>query len=325
MDMNALLVAAMAALCVGGVLYAFVYPLLSGEAKAEKRQAAFASANPRRRAVDQQADAAARRKQITDSLKEVEARNKPRKVNIDNRIAQAGLTWTRRRYFIFSGVCAVVFGLLMMFMSGHIFLAVAMAGVGGVGFPLWLLNFLRKRRLKKFIGVFPEAIDIIIRGVKAGLPLGDCLRIVATEAAEPVRGEFKLIIETQSIGMGVSEAVERLVTRVPIPEANFFAIVIAIQQKAGGNLSEALSNLSAVLRDRRKMRDKIQAFSSEAKASAMIIGSLPFAVGGMVYITSPKYIELLWTTSTGQVALAGSAFWMAIGIFVMRKMINFDI
>ena len=213
----------------------------------------------------------------------------------------------------------------MFVAADNMLLSLAMVGVGGVGFPLWFLNFLRKRRLKKFIDVFPEAIDIIVRGVRAGLPLSDCLRIVANEAAEPVRSEFRQIVETQTMGMPINEAVERLVVRVPISEANFFSIVIAIQQKAGGNLSEALSNLATVLRGRKQMRGKIQAFSSEAKASAMIIGSLPFAVGGMVYFTSPKYIELLWTTSTGQVVLIGSAFWMAIGTFVMKNMISFDI
>jgi tight adherence protein B len=324
MDMNALIVALMAMLTVGGLSYVFVYPLLSGEAKAEKRQAAF-SQTTKRKSVDKQADTAARRKQISDSLKEVEARSKNKKVSLETRIMQAGLTWSRRQFFIFSAVCAVFFGLLMTFLSNNIFIALGAAAVGAVGFPRWVLKFLRKRRLKKFVNVFPEAIDIIIRGVKAGLPLGDCLRIIAKEAQEPVRSEFRQIVETQTMGLSVSDAVERLVSSVPIAEANFFAIVIAIQQKAGGNLSDALSNLSTVLRERKKMKSKIQAFSSEAKASAMIIGSLPFAVGGMVYITSPKYIELLWTTSTGQVVLLGAGFWMAIGIFVMRRMINFDI
>ena len=127
------------------------------------------------------------------------------------------------------------------------------------------------------------------------------------------------------MGFSTGEAVERIVERVPIPEASFFSIVITIQQKAGGNLAEALGNLSSVLRDRKKMKAKIKAVSSEAKASAYIIGSLPFLVGGMVYFTSPKYMELLWTTESGQLVMAGYAIWMCIGIFVMKKMINFDI
>jgi tight adherence protein B len=324
MDMNAFTIATMAALAVGGVLYVFVYPLLSGDAKAEKRQAALAR-NPKRKSIDKQTDAAQRRKQIADSLKEVEARNKSKKLSIEVRLQQAGLSWSRRQFFIFSAVSGVVFGLLVIYVGDNYFIAAAAAAAGGVGFPRWILGFLRKRRLKKFVNVFPDAIDIIIRGVKAGLPLGDCLRIIANEAEEPVRSEFRRIVEAQALGLPVGEAVDRLMTSVPISEANFFAIVIAIQQKAGGNLSEALFNLSSVLRERKKMKGKIQAFSSEAKASAMIIGSLPFAVGGMVYLTSPKYIELLWTTSTGQVVLVGAAIWMLIGIFVMKNMINFDI
>ncbi len=325
MDMNALMIAAMAMLAVGGVLYVFVYPLLSGDAQAEKRQAAFSSAGPNRKVAERQTDAAARRKQVSDSLKEVDARNKRKRVSVETRIVQAGLRWSRRKFLMLSGLCAVFFGVLTMLVSNNMLLALAMLGVGGVGVPLWFLNFRRKRRLRKFIDVFPEAIDIIVRGVRAGLPLGDCLRIVANEAAEPVRSEFRQIVETQTMGLPVSEAVERLAGRVPISEANFFAIVIAIQQKAGGNLSEALSNLATVLRERKKMRGKIQAFSMEAKASAAIIGSLPFAVGGMVYVTSPKYNELLWTTSTGQIVIIGSALWMALGIFVMKKMISFEV
>jgi tight adherence protein B len=162
------------------------------------------------------------------------------------------------------------------------------------------------------------------RGVKAGLPLGDCLRIIAAEAQEPVRGEFKTIVESQTIGIPIGEACAKLYERMPLPEANFFGIVIGIQQRAGGNLSEALSNLSKVLRDRKKMKAKIQAMSMEAKASAVIIAALPFCVMLLVYITSPQYIELLWTHPTGRFMMACSAVWMSMGVFVMKKMINFD-
>ena len=154
--------------------------------------------------------------------------------------------------------------------------------------------------------------------------MGDCLRIIASEASEPVKTEFRLIVETQSLGLSISESIERIVDRVPIPEANFFSIVISIQQKAGGNLSEALGNLSRVLRERKKMQIKVKAMSAEAKASAGIIGSLPFIVGTLVYVSSPKYIELLWITSTGRMVLAVCGFWMFIGIMSMKKMIAFD-
>ena len=183
---------------------------------------------------------------------------------------------------------------------------------------------LKKRRENKFLNGFPDAVDVIVRGVKAGLPLLDCIKMIALEAPEPLKSEFRAILETQAIGMPLGEACGKLYERTPLPEANFFGIVVAIQQKAGGNLSEALGNLSRVLRDRKKMKAKIQAMSQEAKASAGIIGALPIAVMTLVYLTSPQYISLLFTTSIGNMMLAASAVWMATGVMVMKKMINFD-
>ena len=200
-------------------------------------------------------------------------------------------------------------------------------GVGfaaAFGVPRWLLSFLKKRREKKFLNNFPDGVDVIVRGIKAGLPLLDSLKIIAMDAQEPIKSEFRAIVETQTIGMPIGEACAKLYERMPLPEANFFGIVISIQQKAGGNLSEALGNLSRVLRDRKKMKAKIQAMSMEAKASASIIGALPICVGALVYITSPDYIELLWTAELGRFMMAGCAMWMGIGVFVMKQMINFD-
>ena len=199
-----------------------------------------------------------------------------------------------------------------------------LAFAAGFGVPRWLLAFLKKRREAKFLHGFPDAVDVIVRGIKAGLPLLDCLKIIANEAPEPVKGEFRTIVETQTIGMPIGEACAKLYERIPLPEANFFGIVIAIQQKAGGNLSEALGNLSRVLRDRKRMKAKIQAMSMEAKASAAIIGALPIVVMLLVWLTSPGYIDLLWTHPTGRLMLAASGVWMTIGVMVMRKMINFD-
>lgn len=308
---------------VGGVFYALVYPYISGEAKTEKRKAAI-QGTATKRGNDGGRDIAQRRKQIVDSLKELEARDKTKKVTLEAKIAQAGLNWSKPKFFVFSGISCVVVALLLLLATGNILYVVPGAAIGGFGIPNWTVSFLRKRRITKFIDEFPNAVDVIIRGVRAGLPLGDCLRVIANEAQEPVRGEFRAIVEAQALGLSAGEAVERLVERVPVAEANFFAIVIAIQQKSGGNLSEALSNLSRVLRDRKKMKQKIKAMSSEAKASAGIIGSLPFIVTLLVYFSSPKYIELLWTTSTGRVVLGISGFWMFIGIAMMRKMISFD-
>jgi tight adherence protein B len=240
------------------------------------------------------------------------------------RLAQAGLSWSPRRFLVISGAMGFAVFLIGMLMGIGILPALGIAFTAGGGLPFWSLSFLKKRREAKFLQAFPDAVDVIVRGIKAGLPLLDSLKLIAAEAQEPVRGEFRSIIETQMIGIPIGEACLKLYEHMPVPEANFFGIVISIQQRAGGNLSEALGNLSRVLRDRKKMKAKIQAMSMEAKASAAIIGALPLAVMMLVYITSPQYISLLWTEPFGRMMLAASAVWMSCGIFVMRRMINFD-
>ncbi len=324
MPLKALLSALLAAFAIGGFGFVFVYPSLSGERKSEKRQAALSLSPSVKKQADKQADAGARRKQISESLKEIERRNTRKKVSLEQKITRAGLTMSRPMFFVYSTISGLGLGLLLYLLTHKPYLAGAAAIAGFAGLPTWVLNYLGKKRLKKFVTLFPDAIDVIVRGVKAGLPLGDCLRIIAAEVDEPVRGEFRQIVEAATMGLSISEAVERLATQVPITETSFFAIVINIQQKAGGNLAEALSNLSGVLRDRKMMEGKIKAFSSEAKASAMIIASLPFIVAGLVYLTSPAYISLLWSNTTGEIVLLGSAIWMTIGVFIIKKMINFD-
>ncbi|TCR68666.1 type II secretion system F family protein [Bosea sp. BK604] len=325
MDLSLIAVIVLATLAVGGVVYALFYPLLSGQARAEKRRKEFA-APVAARMVDREAQAKQKRGQIAQSLKEIENRENARsKVSLETRLLQAGLSWNRRRYYIVSAISAVITGILLLILTANlIFFAVGLF-IGGFGLPSWFLSRARTKRLKKFAIEFPNAIDVIVRGIKSGLPLNDCLRIVASEAAEPVGGEFRLIIESQTLGLPLTDASAKLFERMPCAEANFFGIVLAIQQKTGGNLSETLGNLSRVLRERRKMRDKIQAVSMEAKASAAIIGALPPTVAILVYLTSPKYIELLWITQTGKVALVACGVWMLVGIMIMRKMINFNI
>jgi tight adherence protein B len=314
------------ALAAGGLIWVFVYPILSGERQAEKRQESIVRSEPAARvAAATRTGPKVRREQIEDTLKELEVRQKKQKnLPLQMRISQAGLSWSKRQYIMISvGIGLALF--VVIFLVGGGVLAAAGAGfAGGFGVPRWLLAFLKKRRENSFLHVFPDAVDVIVRGVKAGLPLGDCLRIIANEAQEPVRSEFKTIVEAQTVGISMGDACAKLYERMPLAEANFFGIVVSIQQRAGGNLSEALGNLSRVLRDRKKMKAKIQAMSMEAKASAVIIAALPFAVMILVYISSPNYIELLWTHPTGRMMMACCAVWMSIGVFVMKKMINFD-
>ena len=313
----------MAATAIGGLAWVFLYPLLSGEKKAEARRASVSRAEP----VARQTDKAqrSRREQVEGSLKEVEARRqKEKKVSLSIRLTQAGLDWTPQKFMIISGILGLGCFAAAFLIGGGLLGAVGLAFAAGFGLPRWILGFLKKRREKKFLKALPDAVDVIVRGIKAGLPLFESIKVVAADAPEPLKGEFIAIIETQAIGMPLGEACARLFDRMPLPEANFFGIVIAIQQKSGGNLSEALGNLSKVLRDRKKMAEKIQAMSMEAKASAAIIGSLPPIVMLLVYLSTPDYISLLWTHPTGQLMLCGCVFWMSCGIFVMKKMINFD-
>src|SRR5689334_7120705 len=322
--MQAIALAFLAATAIGGVAWVFIYPLLSGEKQAENRRAAVAKPEP---AAKRQNDKTqrSRREQVEGTLKDLEARRaQASKVPLTVRLQQAGLDLEPNKFWMISGVLGVVVGIGAFVAGGGLLGAAGLAFAAGFGLPRWGLSYLKKRREKKFLAALPDAVDIIVRGIKAGLPLFESIKVVAADTPEPLRTEFNAIIETQAIGIPLGEACARLYDRMPLPEANFFGIVIAIQQKSGGNLSEALGNLSKVLRDRNKMAEKMLAISMEAKASAGIIGSLPPIVMLLVYISTPDYISLLWTHPTGPFMLVCCVIWMSIGIMVMKKMINFD-
>jgi tight adherence protein B len=323
-------VALLAVFSIGGVVIAALYPRLTGGSKSEKRLESIA-ATKRKAAADRiSAEEGRRRRSVEDTLKELEEAQKAKarrsqKPTLTVRMRQAGLNWTKNTYYLVCVASALIVALLVLLALrlGPI-PAVGFGLSGGVLIPHFFVNWTRKRRFRNFSNEFPNAVDVIVRGVKAGLPLVDCLKVISNEAQEPVRGEFQEIVEDQTLGMPLPDAVARLPERIPLAEANFFAIVVAIQARSGGSLSEALSNLSKVLRDRKKMAGKIRAMSAEAKSSAGIIGSLPVVVAVLVYFTSPDYILLLFTTTPGNIVLAVAGFWMFIGIMVMRKMINFD-
>jgi tight adherence protein B len=322
MKLQALALAFLAATAIGGVAWVFIYPHLSGEKKAENRRASVAKPEPAARQADK--NQRTRREQVEGSLKDLEARRQEKRISLSVRLTRAGLDWSTQKFMIVSGMLAAACFAMAMVAGGGLLGAAGLAFAAGFGLPRWMLSYLKKRREKNFLKALPDAVDVIVRGIKAGLPLFESIKVVAADAPEPLKSEFLAIIETQAIGMPLGEACARLFERMPVPEANFFGIVIAIQQKSGGNLSEALGNLSKVLRDRKKMAEKIQAMSMEAKASAGIIGSLPPIVMLLVYLSTPEYISLLWTHPTGQLMLLGCAIWMSLGIFVMKRMINFD-
>jgi tight adherence protein B len=313
----------LAAVAVGGIAYVFLYPILSGEKKAEQRMASVAKADVISRAS--RGPQKSRRDSVETTLKELDEKHKKNKsVPLAVKIMQAGLSWSKKQFMIISACIGFGMFVVGMLLGGGMLTALGFGFAGGFGIPRWLLSFLKKRRESKFLNGFPDAVDVIVRGIKSGLPLLDCMKMITVDAPEPVRSEFRTIVETQAVGLPLGEACGKLYENMPVPEANFFGIVISIQQKAGGNLSEALGNLSRVLRDRKKMKAKINAMSQEAKASAGIIGALPIAVMTMVYITSPQYIALLFSEPLGNVMLACSAGWMLMGVLVMKKMINFD-
>ena len=321
--MQPLALAFLVTVAIGGLLWVFVYPSLSGEKRMEARRESVARTTPTRTA--RIVGGKSRRDQVEETLKEIEQRHRASKrppLNI--RINQAGLSWTKQKFFMISGALGVAAFLGTLFFGMGPFPALALGFAAAFGLPLWILKFLKKRRENKFLAAFPDAVDIIVRGIKSGLSLMDCLKVIVGDTPEPVKSEFRTIVESQAVGLPLGDACLKLYERMPVAEANFFGIVIFIQQKSGGNLSEALGNLSRVLRDRKKMKAKIQAMSMEAKASGAIIGALPIVVMLLVYLTSPDYIALLWTESLGNLLLAASAFWMSCGIFVMKKMINFD-
>jgi tight adherence protein B len=326
-DFDLVAISALASVSVGAVFYVFAYPYLSGEAKAEKRVDVYSQGGQQKRAADRIADLnSSRKKSVVDSLKELEQRETAKQtLTLRDRIDQAGLDLDEKKFYMISAGCALLFGIALFFLSSEPLAGGMGLLIGGLGMPRWFLDWRKKRRIGKFIEEFPNAIDIIVRGIKSGLPLGDCLRIIASEARDPLKSEFRAIVEAQAVGLSVSDACGRLFKRMPIQDANFFVIVIQIQQKAGGNLSEALANLSRVLRDRKKMKAKVQAMSMEAKASAWIIGSLPIIVASMLQAASPGFLNPLFTTSQGHLMLLGSAFWMLCGVIMMKTMINFEI
>jgi tight adherence protein B len=267
-----------------------------------------------------------KRKNVQQLLKQIESKTaeQKQKLTLRRRLNQAGLPDVSVNVFwIVSGALGALTAAVCFATRQPLLVILFAAFAAGLGLPRWVLGFMKARREKKFTNEFANAIDVVVRSVRSGLPTNEALKIVAKESPQPVSGEFSRLVEGLKVGVTLEQGCKRMFESMPTAEVSFFGIVMTIQQKSGGNLSEALSNLSGVLRDRKRLQAKIKAMSSEAKASAMIIGSLPPAVMGIVYATTPAYIRLLFTERTGNLILAGCAIWMALGIFVMRKMINF--
>jgi tight adherence protein B len=331
-DGTVLALMALVALSIGGLAFGLLYSSIASDSRVDKRlknvKATTNDRGAKNAARNKVLDANKRRQNVQDSLKDIEDKQKskgPVKASLKVLIRQAGLKTTPKQFYVYSFFCGLAVMIIGVVLGAPLMVAPGIFFAGFLGLPRWALSFVKKRRLAAFLNEFPNSIDVIVRAIKSGLPLNDGIRLIANEAQEPVRGEFRRIVEQQQLGISVPEAAMKMKETMPCAEANFFGIVIMIQSQAGGNLSEALGNLSRVLRDRKKMKAKIAALSMEAKASAAIIGALPFIVAFLVYLSSPDYIMPLFTTSTGQIILGISGVWMSIGIFVMKNMINFDI
>jgi tight adherence protein B len=313
------------AIAVASMAYLVIMPFISGERRTEKRIQVVAQGKPNRIGSTRADDVANRRKQVQETLKEIEKKQKSKnKATLKMRLIRAGLHASPQQFFVASALTGALAMLGVMLFSGlSIWIAALVGFTAAFGLPRWILGFWARRRQAKFLLELANTIDIIVRGVKSGLPVGECLEIIARESSEPIKSEFAELVEGQRLGVSLADGFDRMMERMPVAEVNFLAIVIAIQQQAGGNLAEALGNLSGVLRARFGLKAKVAALSGEATASAAILGGLPFVVCAGVYFTSPDYIMLLFTDKIGHILLAVAAVMMTIGIYVMRTMINF--
>ncbi|MFO1088616.1 MAG: type II secretion system F family protein [Hyphomicrobiales bacterium] len=329
-----LLVILLIAAAVGGLVLTLLYPYFSGERDMAKRidnrvvgkqESESLISSIRGRLANDSKDT--RRRQIQDTLKQLEETARKQKKRLTTRalIAQSGLDITLRTYWIAAVVVGIVLGFAVLIVGAPPYVALLAMLAGILGLPRWFLNYMRRRREESFLREFADAIDIMVRSLKAGLPVSDSMRVIASESPAPVGPEFLEVVEGQRVGISIDQGLERMYESIPLAEVNFLSIVMAIQMKTGGNLAEALNNLSKVLRDRKKMKQKIKAVSQEAKSSAMIIGALPFVICGGMAALNPSYLTPLWDTHVGNIMIAGSLIWMLIGTLVMRQMINFEI
>ena len=326
MDSNliVILVAALGFVAVAGFGFVFAGGE-SDQARALKRAQTIVGRaderNPRARQPGSNQEI--RRKQILKSLREQERQQKKARVTVQALLNRAGFNADVRMFWIISAAIGLVLMAAAWVLSGKPLIALGLGFAGGLGLPRWVVGMLGNRRMGKFTSNFSDAMDVITRGIKSGLPVQDCLKIIARESPQPLAEEFRRLVENLGMGMSVDQATEKMFERMPTTEVKFFQIVLSIQQKTGGNLAEALSNLSGVLRARKMMKEKIKALSSEAIASAIIIGSLPPGVVVLISITSPAYLLPMFTDPRGHIMLIGGGLWMLTGIFVMRRMINF--
>lgn len=241
------------------------------------------------------------------------------------RLHRTGMDWTVRQYVYVSGGLALAIAALVFMKSGIPVISLGVGAVIGLGLPHMAVGYFVNKRVNGFTAKFPDAIELLVRGLRSGLPVTETLGIVSSEVPGPVGEEFKLVSERIKIGKSMEDALQDTANRLGTPEFQFFCITLAIQRETGGNLAETLSNLADVLRKRAQMKLKIRAMSSESKASAYIVGALPFIVFGLIWTVNPAYVQKFFIDERLIVAGCFGLLWMSIGAFVMAKMVNFEI
>lgn len=333
LDLPKIAFIAVAAAAVGLTGFAFLASSLGGsrsEAKVREMASHRRGGVPKTQSVlsrltGGQSDS--RRRQVQESLRQVAERERSRRKGVGLRILiqRAGFGFSVQRYWIIAVGTGLALGLLASFLGGS-WIVSGLAGIAGFfGIPRWTLTYLAKRRQKKFLEQLADAVDIVVRGLKAGLPLSEAMRLIGSESPPPLGPEFMEVVEGQRVGITIDQGIERMFERMPLPEVSFLGIAISIQSKSGGNLAEALSNLSKVLRERKKLKAKVRTMSSEAKWSAIIIGCVPVAIIGILFVVSPGYMMPLFTSTMGHFVLIGCGLLMLAGSLIMYKMINFDV
>lgn len=327
--MNPVILGLLAGIFLFAIIGVGIAVLISAENKKKQRKMSVITGQKRLSADKDDKDAQHRRRDsIARKLKEAQDQEKEgkKKDNLTSNLRQAGLEITPGQFWIYSAICSFLFLVLAKFaFGGGIVMILAMGIIGFFGIPRMVLNKLIARRQKKFLEDFPDVLESMVRLLKSGMPVTEAIAMAGREYEGPVGDEMTRMYEAQKIGVSLPEAALEASKRMPLTEMQMFATGISIQVQTGASLSDVLLNLSNVIRSRFKLKRKVKALSSEAKSSAMIIGSLPFLIGGGLYLIRPDYIGVLFTTTTGKVVMVGAAVWMAIGIFVMKIMINFKI
>jgi tight adherence protein B len=246
-------------------------------------------------------------------------------VMLQKRLDMTGKNWKLSQYLLASLGLTLVPGVLLLLQGAPPFLAIFLGLAIGIGLPHFVVGFFIKRRIAKFTAKFPDAIELLVRGLRSGLPITETIGVVGNEIDGPIGVEFRAISDKMKIGRTLDAALQETADRLGTPEFQFFTITIAIQRETGGNLAETLANLADVLRKRAQMKLKIKAMSSESKASALIVGALPFIVFGLVWFINNNYMANFFQDERLIIAGGGGLIWMSIGAFIMAKMVNFEI